>query len=234
MVTNISQFFETCSIAAIIAAVIGYAAGSVSFAILVTKFYEKKDIREFGSGNAGMTNVLRSVGKTAGIITFAGDFLKCMLAALLSMWVFSLLGAQGYDYRYGGYIAGLFCVLGHMYPLFHGFKGGKGAVTAVSMIAIMDWRVFVIIAVIFFLTMAIFKTISISTIISASFLPVAQFITIYFFDFNSQKEYYSGNTFYLCFAVITTLIIGVWVIAKHHENIKRILSGTEKKFSVKK
>lgn len=244
MIENFSTLFSNYGIAIVICAVIGYLLGSISFAILTTNHYTKEDIRKFGSGNAGMTNVMRSVGKRAGIITFAGDFLKGAVSCLLGMLVFAIFQANGdfsvlfndigVDYKYGGYIAGVFCIIGHMFPIYHQFKGGKGAATAVSIFAVLDWRVLLAIAVVFFLTMFIFKTISISTISSAICLPIFQFLMIYFFEFGKETHAAFDNYFYLIFCTAVAFLIGFGVILKHHENIKRILNGTEKKFTVKK
>jgi glycerol-3-phosphate acyltransferase PlsY len=244
--------FNSYGLSALIAAVLAYLLGSVSFAILLTQHYKKQDIRTQGSGNAGMTNVFRSVGKTAGILTFVGDFLKALAAVVLGILIYKWLnssigiigGADGSTvifvvnkgitpdkyYLFGGYIAGFFAMLGHMFPLFHQFKGGKGAVTAVATVAVLDWRLLLLIATIFFVTMAITRTISISTIAAAICLPFLNFAIKYFFDYKSG----AADSVYLWFTSVMMLIIGASVIAKHHENIKRILNGTEKKFTIKK
>ncbi|MDR1564705.1 MAG: glycerol-3-phosphate 1-O-acyltransferase PlsY [Oscillospiraceae bacterium] len=267
--STIEFLFKGYGLSALIAAVLAYLLGSVSFAILLTQHYKKQDIRTQGSGNAGMTNVFRSVGKTAGILTFVGDFVKALAAVFLGILIFqwfdsltlSLLGFSageaasatsigiigGADgptsigvinngiapdkyYLFGGYIAGFFAMLGHMFPLFHQFKGGKGAVTAVATVAVLDWRLFIAIAIVFFGSIALTRTISISTIAAAICLPFLNFAIKYFFDYKTG----AANSVYLWFTSVMMLIIGASVIAKHHENIKRILNGTEKKFTIKK
>ncbi len=111
--------------------VLSYLFGSVNFAIIVTKLFAKKDIRDFGSGNAGMTNVLRTLGKGPAALTFLGDFAKGALSVLITRLVFTVLLKQP-DNFVVEYAAAFSALLGHIFPLYYGFKGGKGiAVSAV-------------------------------------------------------------------------------------------------------
>ena len=130
----------------LIVAVISYLLGSLSFSIIFTKFFEKKDIRTMGSGNAGATNVLRSVGPKAAICTFIFDFLKGVASVLIGKLIFSMMLPSGVllpeMVQYGTYIAGFSCVFGHMFPIYFGFRGGKGILTTAAIIALIDWRVF--------------------------------------------------------------------------------------------
>ena len=136
-------------IAIFFTSVISYLLGSVNFSIIITKRTKQHaDIRTMGSGNAGFTNVLRSVGKIPAILTILGDFSKGIISILLGKLIFSsefLFGNQSSEIiQYGSYLAGFFCFLGHIYPCFFNFKGGKGIVTAASIVWMIDWRVFAI------------------------------------------------------------------------------------------
>ena len=116
--------------------VIGYLVGSVSFSIIFTRLFDKKDIRTMGSGNAGFTNVLRSVGKLPSILTFIFDFAKGLLAVYLGMLIFQASGAPFIVKQCGIYLAGVACILGHVFPLYFHFKGGKGVLTSAALISV--------------------------------------------------------------------------------------------------
>ncbi|MBQ1717405.1 MAG: glycerol-3-phosphate acyltransferase, partial [Ruminococcus sp.] len=132
----------------LLTAVIAYLIGSVNPAVIVTKIWTKgkKDIRDMGSGNAGFTNVLRSVGKVPAIITIVCDALKCVAAVLIGGLLFTLIAGDSavspQVINVGKYIAGIFCIIGHSYPLYFHFKGGKGVVSSAALMLTEDWRVF--------------------------------------------------------------------------------------------
>ncbi len=228
-------------IRAVISALIAYLLGSINFAIIFTKITDKNtDIRKMGSGNAGFTNVLRSVGKGPAILTIVFDFLKGIIAVLISWWMFSAAHAgsaqTAYEYCvYGKYLAGLFAIVGHMFPVFFGFKGGKGVVTAAALMAVVDWRVFLLILVTFLILFFATKIISLSSIICGILYGIYTFIFSYFVDYIPSLS--SDNPFTLRYVIISTICaaaIGWLVIFKHKENIKRILKGEEKKITAKK
>lgn len=218
----------------LIVAVISYLLGSLSFSIIFTKFFEKKDIRTMGSGNAGATNVLRSVGPKAAICTFIFDFLKGVASVLIGKLIFSMMLPSGVllpeMVQYGTYIAGFSCVLGHMFPIYFGFRGGKGILTTAAIIALIDWRVFLVVIVVFLATFVISKIVSLSSILAAIMYPVGTFLINYFF------EYKTGNMPFRFVLVtsVATLCMAAVIVIRHHGNISRILNGTEKKLSIKK
>lgn len=205
-------------------AVIGaYLIGSINFAVIFTKKYNNVDVRDFGSGNAGTTNVLRVAGKKAGIATFALDILKGAVAAALGLLVFSFLP---FYYEYGTFLCGLACMLGHCFPVFFGFRGGKAVATSVGIFAVCCPTAILIGLLGFAICMVITKTVSISSLI-ATLIVVG--ITCGFA--------FGGGFTNAVNPIIITLITaacGLVVILRHIENIKRIFNGTEKKFSVKK
>ena len=126
-------------LAVILAAAAAYLLGSVSFAVVVSKGLYHQDVRQFGSGNAGMTNILRTYGKKAAALTLAGDFLKGVAAVLIGRLIFSAMGVTLFD---GAYVGGLFAILGHLYPVYFGFRGGKGILTSIGIIAVINPLVF--------------------------------------------------------------------------------------------
>ncbi len=222
---NLSMLNLNYIIAAVITMVVSYLLGSISFSIIITKKSKlKADIRTMGSGNAGFTNVLRSVGKVQAILTMLGDFLKCVLAILFSRFVFTsklLFETQNYEtIQYAAYLAGLCCFLGHIYPCFFNFKGGKGVLTAAAIVLMTDWRIFFIVS----------KIVSLSSIIAVSVYPISTFVIGYFWDYNFNKV----SLQYVLIVTALSVIISFFIIYSHRSNIKRLKNGTEKKISVKK
>ena len=217
----------------IISLLAAYLLGSINFAIIATKLFGKGDIRSHGSGNAGTTNVLRSAGFFPALITFLGDLLKASLAVFLAGVIFKVCGFENIDNCYvpASYLAGLFCILGHMFPVFYGFKGGKGVMTTVGMYLVLDIRIFGILFVVFVTLLAITKIVSICSVVSAVTLPFSTFFIIYFFDFKGAEGYSQSL---LVFNTVISAFVAFMIIFKHRENIKRILKGEEKKLSMKK
>ncbi len=222
----------------IIAAVVAYLLGSINTAVLVTKIVTKgkEDIRNMGSGNAGFTNVLRSVGKIPAVITIVCDALKCIIAVLLGGLIFSTIASDNQIFsnefvNCGKYIAGIFCILGHSYPIYFKFKGGKGVVTAAALIAIEDWRVFIAIIIVFLIVFLITKIISAASITAAVLYAPLTFLATFFLDYMSGAGY---SLMYVILSTVASLIIGIFVIVKHKANIGRLLRGEEKKITAKK
>ena len=215
----------------IISAIIGYLLGGINWAIILTRIYQRKDIRDQGSGNAGMTNVLRSVGKLPALLTFIGDFIKCVAAVLLSQLVLYLLFLALLDtapevelYRIAKYVAGAGCVVGHIYPIYYGFRGGKGIVAAAAMIALADWRVFLVIIATFGVLFLWKKIISLASVTCAALYPVYTFLMVFIVDFRK----WGCPAWYLLAVTGVSLFIGVLVLVKHRANIGRLLRGEEK------
>ena len=219
--------FEALILPLLLVAAAGYLLGSISFAIILTRVFAHEDVRSHGSGNAGATNVLRVAGKKASALTFLCDFLKCALSVAI------ICLANGIDpvlARLGMYAAGFCCIIGHMYPLYFGFRGGKGVVTAAAMILLLDWRVFLICFAFFALVFAWKKTVSLASICGCLLYPIVTFFITFFID------YKIGGLpgFYVAMATAVAALIGATVIVKHRANIKRILAGEEKPISFKK
>lgn len=202
-----------------IIALIAYLLGSISFAIIVSKVYAHDDVRKYGSKNAGMTNILRTYGKLPAFFTLLGDFLKGVLAVVIGRWIFSTMGITAFD---AGYVAGFFALLGHLYPVYFGFKGGKGVLTSLGIILVVNPLVFFILLIIFLPILFITKIVSLISITGALLYPVITLVV----DLCLRKP--------ALFDVLFAALFSVIVIYKHKDNIRRLLNGTEKRIGDKK
>ncbi|NBK19852.1 glycerol-3-phosphate 1-O-acyltransferase PlsY [Anaerotruncus sp. 1XD42-93] len=209
--------WKLCLFAAVVA-LVSYLLGSVSFAVIVSRIGAKDDVRNHGSGNAGMTNILRSYGKKMAAFTAIGDFGKGVIAVALGRIIFSLAGIQGID---AGYIAGLFVILGHLYPLFFGFKGGKGVLTSLGAAVIVSPIPFLVIAGIAIPTVFAVKIVSLISVIGFALYP----FVVVAVDLLLDKPLWGE----LLFSLIVSSL-GIW---KHRSNIQRLRAGTEYKFGQK-
>lgn len=196
----------------IISAVLSYLLGSVNTSIFVSGIFGEGDIRKKGSGNAGATNTLRVLGAKAALLVVLGDALKGVLAVLLSSFITKkFLGIT--DGGYSIYIASVMVVIGHVYPLYFGFKGGKGIMTAIAVVFVLDYHIALILVAIFVCLIICFNYVSLASCICAFFYPVLVICI------------HNGNTAFFVSAVIVAVI----AIYKHHTNISRLLNGTESK-----
>ena len=211
-----------------VAAVIGsYALGSLNFAIIISGIFMKRDIRKYGSGNAGATNMARTMGLLPGIITLVLDMAKGAAAAysggLASSVLGSSIGADWLNAVTGGLFCGLLCEIGHMFPLFFEFKGGKGVATVAGILAVSDWRVFLCVLAIFIAFFTPHRIISMGSITAAFSIP---FIGFLFCDRTSCA--------YVAIVTVLGALIGGLVIIKHKDNIKRLIKREEKPITFKK
>ena len=194
---------------------LGYFLGCLNGSVLVSHFIIRDDVRQHGSGNAGMTNILRNYGKKMAAFTALGDFGKGIVAVAVGRMIFTLAGITVLD---GGYIAGFFVVLGHLFPLYFGFKGGKGVATAAGAILATAPLVVLALAVVFFALAFSTRIVSLSSVTVAALYPVFTF-------------FYSGWMGYdVAFTTFCAAVMGGLVIWMHRANIKRLLNGTEYKF----
>jgi len=189
-----------------------YLCGSVSSAIILSKMMYGEDIRTKGSGNAGMTNMMRNFGLGPAALTLIGDMLKTMIGMLIGTL---LLGVNG------AYIAGLFCVLGHVFPAFYKFKGGKGVAATVMIILYLDIVAFALMLAVFVLIVWVTKYLSLGSVMLALIFPLVLYRN------DSVIEDRPIRLF------VTFIIAGI-VVYLHRANIKRIMNGTESKFKFKK
>lgn len=222
------HFLQNSWAALLVTAAVAYLCGSISFAIIVTKLFSKKDIRDFGSGNAGATNVLRSQGKLPALLTTLGDLAKSIVAVyvgglLLNSWQLNPYnGADSLTLGLvGAYTAGLFCILGHMFPLFFGFRGGKGVMTTLGMMLILDWKAALILLALFLVIVASTRMVSLGSIIAGIGLPIVTFV------FRAYLYHQPVPIVWFCTGVVC--VISTIVIIRHRSNIVRIIKGTENK-----
>ncbi|MDP1963955.1 MAG: glycerol-3-phosphate 1-O-acyltransferase PlsY [Reyranella sp.] len=193
----------------------GYFLGSLNTAVIVGKIYGK-DISSHGSKSAGLTNTLRVLGKSAAALVLAGDVLKGVIACLIGLQ----LGVYAYSGEAKDCVsllaAGAGAVMGHNWPVYFGFKGGKGALTAATVMFMVDWGMALISLGFFVMIVALTRYVSLGTISATLFFVAISFLPVF------------GNTFYFhMFASLMALMI----IFKHRENIRRLLSGTENKLT---
>lgn len=194
----------------ILCAAIAYLLGSFNFGIIISKYKFREDIRARGSGNAGMTNMMRTYGNAAAGFTLFGDAMKAIIAALIG----TILNGE-----MGAYAAGFFCILGHVYPLYFKFKGGKGVAATAALILFLNPVVFLVLLLMFVIILGFTK-----------YLSLASIMCMLIYPFLLYRMSGQIGIIQLAFA----LAISVFVVFLHHENISRLLAGTENKFSFKK
>lgn len=208
--------------------VVPYLLGGINTSIIVTKLRTGQDIRTMGSGNAGLTNSLRTQGKATAAIVLLGDVAK----AVLSVWIvrLSFLFIGGVDttalennMNWVGYMAVFMTVVGHVFPVYYGFRGGKGVLAAISAIFTLDWRSACILLGVFIVIVAITRYVSLGSCISSALFGFTALGFDYFLD---------GDPAGIICAIIG-LFTSVLIIYKHHANIKRLISHTEKKLGEK-
>lgn len=201
-----------------------YLLGSINTAIVVSKLLYKDDIRNHGSGNAGLTNVLRTYGKGAAALTLLGDVLKTVIAILISGLLFGLHYEGGISLQHYGYVAALFAVLGHIFPIYYKFKGGKGVLSTAAAALVLTPIPFLILILLFIAIVAGSKYVSLGSVSVAVLYPVVV---------NGYFAFALGGTpngiLSLC-----TIILAILIVWCHRENLKRISEKTERKLSFKK
>lgn len=197
----------------IIIAIIGYMFGSVNGAIIASNLLFRQDVRDYGSHNAGLTNFHRTYGTTGMAIVLGIDMFKGAIPVLLAKFIMGF-----YDATNVGAVFAILCVvLGHMYPVFHQMRGGKGILTAWGSMLFFDWRLFLIVITIFIVAVALTRYVSLGSVLAAGFFPIGVVLARH------------GS---LCF--IIGLVTASFVIFKHRGNIVRLLNHTESKLEFKK
>ena len=200
-----------------------YLLGSINSAILFSKVVYKDDIRKHGSGNGGMTNMLRTFGGKAALLTLAGDLLKTAISIFLAGFVFGFWYVSGICTNYICYVAGLFAVLGHIFPIYYRFKGGKGVLVTSTMAMILTPIPFLLLFAVFAGIVAMSKYVSLGSVSVAALYPVmlhGAFAVI-------------GLPMHGVIA-LSTMILACLIVWCHRENLKRISERTERKLSFKK
>lgn len=203
----------------VLAALIGYLLGSLNFAVIVSRLLDHDDIRNYGSGNAGMTNILRVYGKKQAVLVLLGDFGKGIAAVFIARTLFKWAGITVMD---GAYVGALAVLLGHLFPVFFGFRGGKGILTSAGIMLLVNPTVFAILVPVIVAFMLITRIVSLGSVTAAVLYP---FLT--YFVLTQQGRPALLDTLFAA-------LMAVLVIYMHRSNIKRLLNGTESRFGQKK
>ena len=213
---------------ALITIAAAYFLGSINSAIIVSKTLYRDDVRKHGSGNPGLTNMLRTYGKGGAGLTLLGDMLKTVLAIFISGILFGFNYVGGLSTGEGFcYIAGLFAVIGHIFPIYYKFKGGKGVLSTATMVLVLTPVPFLILFLIFFAIVASSKYVSLGSVVSAVLYPVV--LHGYFvFIFSNTDKSLPG------LAALSAVTIAILVVWCHRGNLQRISDRTERKISFKK
>lgn len=209
----------------ILIAIIAYLIGSINFSVILSKKMAGFDVRQKGSGNAGTTNMLRSVGKKAAAITLICDILKGVVSIGIAILVGYLFNAQNKSILVQ--IAAIAVVIGHTFPIFFGFKGGKGVATSLGVLIMTNWQIGLICLAIAIIIMAITKMVSLGSCMAAMAFPLLTYFAANIFE-NAYivKE---GSSYF-----VYSIILAFIVLFNHRSNIKRIITGKENKLSFKK
>lgn len=200
----------------IVISIIAYFIGSISFSVIFSRKFAGFDVRDKGSGNAGTTNVLRTAGKKVAALTLVCDILKGVIAiaiAIIASKIWTDVNAEILKY-----LAGFFAILGHTFPIFFEFRGGKGVATSLGVLITLNWKIGLICLIFAVILIALTKMVSVGSILSAILYPILMV--------------FMGNVRFE--AIIISLLIALLVIFNHRANIKRIKNGTENKISFKK
>lgn len=200
----------------ILVSLIAYFIGSISFSVIFSRKFAGFDVRDKGSKNAGTTNVLRTVGKKVAALTLVCDILKGVISIVIAIIAGKIW--TDVDMEILKYLAGFFAILGHTFPIFFEFRGGKGVATALGVLITLNWKIGLICLIFALIIIAFTKMVSVGSILSAVLYPI---LTVF------MGEASFG-------AIIISILIALFVIFNHRENLKRIKNGTENKLSFKK
>lgn len=229
------SFMANSWLALLLSVIIAYLLGSINWAIIITSVISRRDIRREGSGNAGATNVLRTEGILPATLTAIGDVAKSVIAALIGGWLLAHLNlthapeelrtfAPDAAVLIGRYFAGFFCVLGHLFPVFYQFRGGKGVLATLGMFVVLDWRIAVMCFFLFLVTVIISRTVSLGSVLAASYAPVLTLVFRRWVDNMSLGA--------VIFCTVLSAMTAALVIWKHGSNMRRIAEGTERRISL--
>ncbi len=209
----------------IVMLLIAYVIGSINFSVIFSKKFAGFDVREKGSGNAGSTNMLRSVGKGAAALTLICDILKGVVAISIAIILGNMFKDTNKELLVQ--IAGIAVVIGHTFPIFFGFKGGKGVATSLGILLMSNWQIGLICLVFALILMILTRMVSLGSCAAAVLFPV---LTLFINDnYTVLTEGKNGTTYF-----IYSLILAIIVLFNHRSNIKRILNGTESRLGKSK
>ena len=203
----------------IVIAIVAYLVGSINLSIVLSKLMGKGDIREHGSGNAGTTNTLRTLGKLPAVVVLIFDVLKAVIAIFLGKWLISIGQVVNSAIPYKDLaiaISSIAVILGHNFPIYYGFKGGKGIATSLGVLLTVEWQLGLVCLIFALILMILTRMVSLGSITAAILYPVLVLV---------QGTAFTNKWIYIAFS----LIIALMAIIRHRSNIKRIYNGTENK-----
>ena len=212
-----------CAVSVLLCMAVGYFLGSINTSIIISRLFFGEDVRNYGSGNAGMTNVLRTYGKKSAALTLVGDVLKTVIAILIGRFIGfpvmfgSVIGESAYGVSFAGYITALFCVIGHTFPAYYKFKGGKGVLCAAAAIAMLSPLTFLWLFIMFVIIVVGTKFVSLGSVIAVMTYPIL-------------LDRIEGTS--IC--TVIAFMMAAIVVYNHRTNIKRLLEGKENKISIGK
>nr|MBQ8890220.1 glycerol-3-phosphate 1-O-acyltransferase PlsY [Clostridia bacterium] len=204
--------------------IVSYLLGSVNTALVISKLLYREDIRTKGSKNAGMTNMHRVYGARAAVLTLIGDLSKTVLSVALAISIFGCWYQAGVNILGEAYLAGLFAAIGHIFPIYYKFRGGKGVLVTAVMALILSPTVFAFLFLLFVLVVGTSKYVSLGSVITAVLYPVVMS--------GFSKVVMSGVQH--IFTSLSTIVIAILIVYCHRENLKRINDRTENKLTFKK
>ncbi len=207
----------------VLCAVLGYLLGGFNGAILVSRWIRGEDIRTKGSGNAGLTNFYRNYGGLDTLLVLAIDVGKTVLACFVGGWIMQLTGHAGPEaaqnwVKEAQMLCGGFAVIGHVFPVYFGFKGGKGILTCGTLAAFMGWQLIVILLGVFILVVALTRYVSLGSVICCIIYPFL----------------FWWRCYQTPMLVILSVCLAALALGMHSSNIKRLLAGKENRFSFHK
>lgn len=203
----------------IVITIVAYLIGSINLSIIICKLMGKGDIREHGSGNAGTTNTLRTLGKLPALIVLIFDVLKAVIAIYLGKWLITLGQVQNTMIPYNDLamaLSSIGVILGHNFPIYYGFKGGKGIATSLGVLLTIEWKIGLVCLVFALVLMLLTRMVSVGSIAAAILYPVLVLV---------MGTEFTNKWIYLAFS----LVIALMAVIRHRANIKRIFDGTENK-----
>ena len=205
--------------------VVGYLLGSFNGAILISRWIRKEDIRTKGSGNAGLTNFYRNYGGNDTFLVLLIDVGKTILACFIGGWIMKMAGFASSDPKLNWteeaqMLCGGFAVIGHIFPIWFCFRGGKGILTCATLVAFVDWRIICILLVVFLVVVILTRFVSLGSIVGCAIYPF-----LFWWRYPQENK--------IMMTIMAACLAGL-ALGMHHTNIKRLLHGQERRFSFHK
>lgn len=220
-----AALYVSTALLAILAFAIPYLLGSINTAVIISRAFYGDDVRNHGSGNAGLTNTLRTYGKKAALFVLLGDILKTVLSVFVGGLFGGLHYVGGYALGWGGVLGALGCTIGHVFPIYYKFKGGKGVLCAATSVLVLSPVVFAVLLLVFIIIVSFTKFVSLGSITGAMMYPL-----FYSMLFNIRFQGLPAPWY----NVVYSIFVAFFLVYLHRANIGRLMRGEESKLSFKK